>query len=189
MIHVCVLLWSIVHCWWTAHSLWCRVWIMAQCVALWACSNDHIQDFKVVFLYNYPDCSSCLVHLNSIGWAVCAILAALKKCSLNLFRFDSLNLNHVIYTWTPWEELWACQPIPFSRQRIGQTDLGFESHCWSCVLANFSFHAVTSYVMGSWWNKKHVWLTHDTCICVQSVDYILLREMRLFKHMFLYNGR
>ena len=44
--------------------------------------------------------------------------------------------------------------------------LVFDSHYWYKCLINFLFHAATVYptVMGTWWQKKYVWVAEAACI-------------------------
>ena len=55
---------------------------------------------QAAFIYCCPDCPSCLVHLNSIGWVNLAIWAMKKHCRSinvsdpsNLAKFNISDLN------------------------------------------------------------------------------------------------
>ena len=43
--------------------------------------------FVAVFLYYYPDCSSCRAHLNRNGWATWAMWATIQKYTIS-DKFD-----------------------------------------------------------------------------------------------------
>ena len=56
---------------------------------------------QAVFLYCWPDCPSCLAHLNSISWATWANWAAINKCKRNVLTRSSGQeaTLKLIYKW------------------------------------------------------------------------------------------
>ena len=52
------------------------------------CRDDHWNTYiGAVFLYCCPNCPSCPVHVNSIGWATSAIWTAIEKYSCDVLHY------------------------------------------------------------------------------------------------------
>ena len=45
-----------------------------------------VQEDQAVFLYCFPDCPSCVAHLNSISQTTWAVSTAIKKCDLRVLN-------------------------------------------------------------------------------------------------------
>ena len=53
---------------------------------------------QTIFCYCCPDCSSCLAHLNSIGWATWKFLTTIKNTASSILLHNSGEISYKVTT-------------------------------------------------------------------------------------------